>query len=126
MKLNRNKLRHMIKESLNELTLINSGAPKVVDMQVKYSTDETGQQGAPAFIFRHEELPGGIMRAGIYQAGEALNSLVQMGFTQINISGPLSYDTIIDDETQIPKSGHPFVKEPIMGPNDTPFYDYRD
>ena len=113
----------MIMESLNELTLINSGEPKVVDMQAKGVTNE---DGAPAFIFRHEELPGGIMRADIDQAGAVLNSLVQMGFTQINISGPLSYDTIIDDETQIPKSGHPFVKEPIMGPNNTPFYDYRD
>lgn len=123
MKLNRNKLRRMIMESLNELTLVNSGEPKVVDMQAKGDTNE---DGSPTFIFRHEELPGGIMRADIDQAGEVLNSLVSMGFTQINISGPISYDTIIDDETQMPKSGHPFVKEPIMGPNNTPFYDYRD
>ena len=102
MKINKKQIRRIISESINELTLVKSGnppTPKVVDMEVNYP-DENGRQGAPMFIFRHEELPYGIMRAIMDQAGEALNSLVQMGFTQISIGGPLPYDTLIDDESQ--------------------------
>ena len=35
-------------------------------------------------------------------------------------------DPTLPPEPVIPKSGQPFVKKPIMGPNNTPFYDYRD
>ena len=72
MKLNRRQLRRLIRESINELTLVKSGV-KVVDLDVR-----------DAFYLRHPELEGGeIMIDEMDEVAGALVALKGMGFTHV-------------------------------------------
>jgi len=141
MRLNRKQLRRLIKESINELTLIQS--EKVVELEI-----------SSAFFFRHPDLEGGEIM--VDEPGEVAGVLVAlkgMGYTHVmDISGamgkqeitiaikifdeheerytdhypeamsglPMPHNTLLDDPTT------PNPRKFARGPNNTRFYDYRD
>ena len=72
MKLNRRQLRRLIRESINELTLVKSGV-KVVDLEI-----------SDKFYLRHPELEGGeIVVDEMDEVAGALVALKGMGFTHV-------------------------------------------
>ena len=72
--LNRRELRRLIRESINELTLVRSGNEKVVELSM-----------SNAFYLRHPQLEGGeIMVDEMDEVAGALVALKGMGFTHVH------------------------------------------
>jgi len=130
MRLNRRHIRKLIlKEMSDMMSEVNPVPPhiaqKAQEVGSGYIIDLSSMEGSGGGFYPGYVVEGGLARLDKEDVGRLAEYLVELNPPGGNI-GETIFLHSNESETAVPQSGHPFVKEPIMGPNNTPFYDYRD